>query len=163
MFEPFRTRDNVSEALQSLLQLYPHEVNARSKVILTTFPGLWDREETREHTKLIDLSALLGSRAVQTASESNIEAGVSQQFVDAGWPRDSVITQYRPSLKSSFVTDIAVFGLDRSWQVSLCPFSSSRSLGRKIAKYKTIHQTRPSQLYEPVALMRKRGPHRVDN
>jgi hypothetical protein len=110
----------LSRSLQSLLRMFPNELDVQRRVVLTTTPRLWSRSEVAEETLILDLSTLLGVGGMPwPVSEGAIVEGLVEQLLERGWRAEQVIPHYRPDLRSGAVIDIALFDQDKTWVVAI--------------------------------------------
>jgi hypothetical protein len=94
-------------------------------VVFSLGPSLWTHGHTARWQKdeadtvVIDLSELLAVDGTMQLPEMNIQAKVLEELTGAGWPRRSLVSQYRSDLKSRLITDVAVFDDDGTLRMAL--------------------------------------------
>jgi hypothetical protein len=68
---------------------------------------------------VIELAELLAVDDTMQLPEMNIQAKILEELMGEGWPRRSLVSQYRPDLKSRLTTDLAVFDDDGTLQMAM--------------------------------------------
>lgn len=136
-----RGRD-VVEILHALARLHPREAEVARPMVITAAPGLWSAlsatpPELWTHVKdfqpvVLDVSKLLDMNATRNMLRSSLEADLIEQFVEAGWPKEALFSEYRPEVRSAFITDLAILDIDRNWQVAVEVKPSSFLVHRNI-------------------------------
>lgn len=99
---------NIVNSLRQALLLRPSDSQAKSQVILTSAPHLWDDADLPPGTVVVDVQEAFGFRSTWTPFDSDLELAVLHQFLRAGWPADRVRAQYRPGRKTRFRIDLAL-------------------------------------------------------
>ncbi|MEG5001450.1 type I restriction enzyme HsdR N-terminal domain-containing protein [Microcoleus sp. B4-D4] len=136
--ENFYVDDDISQSLQKLLRVRPHEVEAKKTIILTTAPQLWNVEELGKSSKIIDLSNLIGIKSNENLLESELLNTVIEQFALAGWPKRAIFPEYRSDLKVRRIIDIAIFEPEDTWQIAVEIQDSERLLDNADEQIKTL-------------------------
>jgi hypothetical protein len=134
----FYVDDDISQSLQKLLRVRPHEVEAKKTIILTTAPQLWNVEELGKSSKIIDLSNLIGIKNNENLPESELLNKVIEQFALAGWSRRAIFPEYRSDLKVRRIIDIAIFEPEDTWQIAVELQGAERLLDSAEEQIKTL-------------------------
>ena len=130
----------ISQSLQKLLCVRPHEIRAKKTIILTTDSQSWNVEKIGNSSTIIDLSTLIGIKNEETLSGVKLSNKVVKEFLLAGWSRRAIFSEYRLDLKVRQFIDIAIFEPENIWQIAVKVVTNNKSLSiaeQEIKDYRT--------------------------